>query len=79
MSSRLQGQPVTFTAVVTNVDPLQPTPTGTVTFEDKTFQGSMAVTNILGAGVLLVDGVARRWPRVRHNSRTNQPSIWNVT
>jgi hypothetical protein len=52
------GQPVSFTAVVTNRDTGGPTPTGAVIFEDQTWLGVTRVTNILGSGVTLSNGVA---------------------
>src|SRR5207249_75959 len=52
------GQPVTFTAVVTNSDPAGSVPTGTVTFQDVTFQSSTRVTNVLAADVPLTNGLA---------------------
>jgi hypothetical protein len=52
------GQPVTFTAVVTNLDAAGPVPTGTVTFQDVTYQGFTRVTTILGAAVPLTNGIA---------------------
>lgn len=52
------GQPVTFTAIVTNLDSLGPAPTGTVTFLDLTYHNLNAETNTLAANVPLVNGVA---------------------
>src|SRR5207253_2406358 len=52
------GQPVTFTAVVTNLDSSGPAPTGTVTFKDVTYQGTIARTNTLAAALHLTNGMA---------------------
>jgi hypothetical protein len=53
------GQPVTFTATVTNLNPLYPPPTGAVTFQDRSYQGSPTpVTNTLAADVPLTNGQA---------------------
>jgi hypothetical protein len=46
-------QPLTFTATVTNLIPSDPTPTGTVTFQDITYTPSIRVTNILATNVVL--------------------------
>jgi hypothetical protein len=56
--SVVAGQPVTFTAIVTNLNPADPAPSGTVTFEDRTYEGSTPVTNILAASVPLSNYVA---------------------
>jgi hypothetical protein len=48
---------VTFTAIVTNFSGGDPAPTGTITFQDVTYQGLTQVTNIL-ANVPLSDGMA---------------------
>ncbi|HEV2806557.1 MAG TPA: Ig-like domain-containing protein [Chthoniobacterales bacterium] len=45
------GQAVTFTATVTNPAAAGPTPTGTVTFEDFTYQDLTPVTTILASNV----------------------------
>jgi hypothetical protein len=58
LRSVVAGQPVTFTAIVTNLDAVGPVPSGTVTFHDRTYQGLTAVTNILAATVPLTNGVA---------------------
>ncbi len=58
MNSFVFGQVVTFTAVVTNRNPSQPAPTGTVTFKDLTYQGLTALTSTLASNVALVDGRA---------------------
>ncbi|HKP02320.1 MAG TPA: Ig-like domain-containing protein [Chthoniobacterales bacterium] len=42
------GQSLTFTATVTNTGTPGPTPTGSVTFQDLTYQGTTAVTTTLG-------------------------------
>jgi hypothetical protein len=52
------GQPITFTAVVTNLDAFGAAPTGTVTFLDQTYKGLTAETNTLAADVPLTNGVA---------------------
>jgi hypothetical protein len=55
------GQPVTFTAVATNLGGSGPTPTGTITFEDQTGLSGYPwypVTNVLAAGVPLTNGIA---------------------
>jgi hypothetical protein len=52
------GQPVTFTAIVTNLSGAAQTPTGAVTFQDITYQGTTRVTNILAANVPLNSGIA---------------------
>jgi hypothetical protein len=54
----LAGQPVTFTAVVTNLSGSGPAPTGTITFEEQTWNGLTPVTNALAAGIPLTNGVA---------------------
>jgi hypothetical protein len=46
-------QPLTFTATVTNLNPSDPTPTGTVIFQDITYAPSIRVTNILATNVVL--------------------------
>jgi hypothetical protein len=58
LTSVVAGQPVTFTAVVTNLDnsPLQPS--GTVTFQDLTYEGIMATNITLAADVALTNGLA---------------------
>ncbi len=58
LRSVVAGQPVTFTAVVTNIDAVGPAPSGTVTFRDRTYQGLTAVTNTLAAAVPLTNGMA---------------------
>jgi hypothetical protein len=58
LRSTVLGQPVTFTAVVTNLDGAAPVPTGTITFQDFTYQGLTPITNILAANVPLSNGVA---------------------
>jgi hypothetical protein len=52
------AQPVTFTASVTNLSPLGPAPTGTVTFNALTYRGVMATTRILAGNVPLSNGLA---------------------
>ena len=52
------GQPVTFTAVVTNLDGSNPQPTGTVTFQDLTYHGLVATNTILATNAPLVNGLA---------------------
>ena len=58
LRSVVAGQAVTFTAVVTNLDGVGPVPTGTVTFEDVTYQGLNPVTNTLALNVPLSNGLA---------------------
>ncbi|MEY2427908.1 MAG: hypothetical protein QOJ40_793 [Verrucomicrobiota bacterium] len=57
VNSFVAGQPVTFTAVVTN-PAAGPVPTGTVAFQDVTYQGITRITNTLSAGVPLSNGIA---------------------
>jgi hypothetical protein len=52
------GQPVIFTAVITNLNPGGPAPTGTITFQDVTYQGITRITNVLAANVSLNSGIA---------------------
>src|SRR5439155_20224927 len=47
LRSAVAGQPIAFTAIVTNLDASGPAPSGTVTFEDVSYQGLVAQTNIL--------------------------------
>ncbi|MEP6698501.1 MAG: Ig-like domain-containing protein, partial [Verrucomicrobiota bacterium] len=47
------GDPLTFTATITNTGSPGPTPTGTVTFVDFTYQNLTPVTTTLAADVLL--------------------------
>jgi len=56
--SVVAGQPVTFTAIVTNLDGSDPQPTGTVTFQDLTYQGLVATNITLSTNVPLVNGLA---------------------
>src|SRR5439155_11385967 len=56
--SAVAGQPIAFTAIVTNLDASGPVPSGSVTFQDVSFQGLVAQTNILAADVPLVDSIA---------------------
>jgi len=58
MSSVLLGQPVTFTAVITNLDVTAPVPIGTVTFQDLTYKFLTPITNIMATNVPLVNGTA---------------------
>jgi hypothetical protein len=51
-------QPLTFTATVTNLNPSDPVPTGTVTFQDITYSPSILVTNILATNVVLTNYTA---------------------
>ena len=53
----VQGEPITFTAIVTNRVGIT-NPTGTVTFEDLTYAGLTAITNVLAASLPLSNGVA---------------------
>jgi hypothetical protein len=52
------GQPVTFTAIVTNISGGDPAPTGTITFQDVTYRGITPITNVLVANVPLSNGIA---------------------
>jgi hypothetical protein len=52
------GQPVTFTAIVTNLSLGDPAPTGIITFQDIFYQGVTRLTNILASNVPLDNGVA---------------------
>ncbi|MFZ1217722.1 MAG: Ig-like domain-containing protein [Chthoniobacterales bacterium] len=52
------GQSLTFTATVTNTGAGGPVPTGTVTFEDLTYQGTTPVTTTLGTVSLNGSGQA---------------------
>lgn len=52
------GDSLTFTAVVTNLNPGDPMPTGTVRFHDVTYQGLTTVSNVLALSVPLTNGVA---------------------
>lgn len=52
------GQPVTFTAVVTNLNALGPAPTGTITFQDLTYLGLSATNRTLASAVPLTNGLA---------------------
>ena len=58
LRSVVAGQSVTFTAIVTNLDASGPAPTGTVIFQDRTYQGLMAITNVFAAAVPLTNGAA---------------------
>ena len=53
LTSVVALQPLTFTATVTNLNPSEPVPTGTVTFQDITYAPSIRVTNILATDVAL--------------------------
>lgn len=53
LTSVVALQPITLTATVTNLNPSEPTPTGTVTFQDVTYAPSVRVTNILATNVVL--------------------------
>lgn len=46
-------QPLTFTATVTNLNPSDPVPIGTVTFQDITYAPLTRVTNILATNLVL--------------------------
>ena len=56
--SLVTGQPVTFTAVITNLNALGVAPTGTVTFVDMTYHGVVATNTTLALNVPLSNGVA---------------------
>lgn len=51
------GEPVTFTAIATNVDPLGMAPTGSIAFQDVTYKGTARLTTILGT-VPVTNGMA---------------------
>lgn len=52
------GQEITFSVIVTNLGGVGPLPTGTVTFEDRIYQGLTLVSNLLAAAVPLTNGGA---------------------
>jgi hypothetical protein len=52
------GEPVAFTAIVTNLNGAGPTPTGTINFQDVTYQGITPITNVLASNVPLDNGAA---------------------
>ncbi|MFL6589946.1 MAG: Ig-like domain-containing protein [Chthoniobacterales bacterium] len=54
----IAGQPVTFTATVTNPASPAPTPSGTVTFVDFTYQDFTPITTTLGTAALDANGQA---------------------
>jgi len=58
MNKVVAGQPVTFTATITNLIAAGPEPTGTVTFQTRTYHGLTSVTNTLATDVPLTNGVA---------------------
>lgn len=58
MRNVVAGQPVMFTASVSNLNASDPLPTGTVTFLDRTHRGVTSITNTLAANVPLTNGVA---------------------
>ena len=58
LRSVVAGQPLTFTVIVTNLDSAGPSPTGTVTFLDRTYRGLTSVTNTLAPNMPLTNGVA---------------------
>ena len=58
LRSMVVSQPVTFTAIVTNLDATSPAPIGTVTFQDLTYEGLDAITTTLAANVPLSNGLA---------------------
>ena len=58
LRNSIVGQPITFTAVVTNENGAGPAPTGTVTFREFSYAALTPVTNILAANVPLIDGAA---------------------
>jgi hypothetical protein len=53
LTSVLPLQSLTFTAIVTNLNPSDPVPTGTVTFQDITYAPAIRVTNTLATNVVL--------------------------
>jgi len=58
LPSLVVGEPVTFTAIVTNLDAAGPAPMGTITFQDLTYDGLEAITTTLAANVPLSNGLA---------------------
>src|SRR6266568_1365807 len=58
LPSLVVGEPVTFTAIVTNLDAVGPAPMGTITFQDLTYDGLEAITTTLAANVPLSNGLA---------------------
>jgi hypothetical protein len=58
LRSLVAGDPVTFTATVTNRDPAAPMPTGSVTFLSTTFSNLVELTNVFAADVPLSNGMA---------------------
>jgi hypothetical protein len=58
MCGLVANVPVTFTAVVTNLDPNATAPTGSVTFSDQTSIGLVKTNLVLAADVPLTNGVA---------------------
>jgi hypothetical protein len=58
LTSVVALQPLTFTATVTNLNPADPVPTGTVTFQDITYAPSIRITNILATNVVLTNYTA---------------------
>ena len=52
------GQPVTFTAIVTNLSGGDAAPTGTITFQNVTYEGVTQMTNVFAANVPLSNGMA---------------------
>jgi hypothetical protein len=53
LTSIVALQPLTFTSTVTNLNPSDPTPSGTVTFQDITYAPTIRVTNILATNLVL--------------------------
>jgi hypothetical protein len=53
LTSVLVLQPLTFTATVTNLNPSDPVPAGTVTFQDVTYAPTLRVTNILATNLVI--------------------------
>ena len=58
LRTAIAGQSITFTAVVTNLNPADPVPTGTVTFRALYYLGVLPVTNVLATDVPLTNGIA---------------------
>lgn len=58
LGSVVEGLPVTFTAIVSNLVASGAAPTGTVSFQDVTYHGLSITTNALASYVPLTNGVA---------------------
>jgi hypothetical protein len=56
--SVIASNPIVFTVIVTNLDGVDPAPTGAVDFQDLTYQGLTAKSNIFASAVPLINGIA---------------------